>query len=220
MISSLFDGPKDIMSILVLTTAYIVVICFSFSAHEFAHAFTAYKFGDYTPKAKGRLSLNPVRHIDPIGALCLFLFGFGWAKPVEINPVSFRNYKLGMSLVSIAGVVTNLLLSFIFSGLYFFTFTWIESTNMFLRFLSYIFEYGTIINISLVVFNLLPIYPLDGFKFLQTFMSYGNKFVQFMYRYGSLLLLIFIITPIFDIMFSFVTTNILSGFFSFWGLFR
>lgn len=219
MINYIFDSSKDIMSILVLVTAYLVVICFSLAAHEFAHAFTAYKFGDYTPKARGRLTLNPIRHLDPIGMICLLFFGFGWAKPVEINPISFRNYKLGMSFVSLAGIITNLMLSFVFSGLYFFLFSWASSANMFLQFLSYIFQFGTVINISLALFNLLPIHPLDGFKFIQTFMSYENKFVQFMYKYGNIILLVFLITPIFDIVFSFITTNILSGFFSFWGLF-
>lgn len=219
MINFLFDGTMGLMSSLAFITAYLVVISFSFSMHEFAHAYTAYKFGDFTPKAQGRLSLNPMRHLDPIGMCCLLLFGFGWAKPVQINPISFKNYKLGMSVVSLAGIITNLLLAFIFSGFLYFFYFLAESTNLFLLFVYYVLEMGVILNISLAIFNLLPIYPLDGFKFISTFMSYGNKFVQFMYRYGSIILLIFLITPIFDIIFSFTTIGILQGFFGFWGLF-
>ena len=213
---SITDSPLKMLAEIL---AYVIVIIMSLSLHEFAHAYSAYKFGDNTPKAYGRLTLNPFAHIDPFGILCLLLVGFGWAKPVEVNPLKFRNYKVGMSVVSLAGVITNFLLAFVFSGLFFFCMPFMFSSNLFLIFLGYIFEFGAVINIGLCIFNLLPIYPLDGFKFLQTFLSYENKFVRFMQKYGSILLLVFIITPLFDDLFTMLTGGIMSGFFVFWSLF-
>ena len=93
--------------------AMLLVLIISLSLHEFGHAYVAYKQGDITPKYQGRVTLNPLAHIDPIGFLCCALFGFGWAKPVEINPLKFRNYKSGIFKVSIAGVTANLILSFL-----------------------------------------------------------------------------------------------------------
>lgn len=210
---------SNLLVLLAEVLAYVIVIAMALSFHEFAHALCAYKFGDNTPKAQDRLTINPLKHIDTLGIICLFLVGFGWAKPVQINPLKFRNYKWNMVVVSLAGVFANFVIAFVFSGLLFFCSSFVASSNLFLNFLYYIFYYSVIINISLALFNLIPIYPLDGFKFLQTFMSYENKFVKFMYRYGNLVLLLFLITPLFDAMLSFSTTGILAGFFGFWGLF-
>lgn len=208
------------LELVALTLAYFIAIVIAFSAHEFSHAFVAYKAGDSTSRAQGRMSLNPFNHIDPIGMLCFLFIGFGWAKPVQVNPLHFRHYKRDMFFVSIAGVLTNLILAFVFSGIYFFTIPYLfQATNAFLVFLSYLLQYTIIINLALFAFNLLPIYPLDGFNCIATFMKPTNKFLQFMRRYGSWILLIFIITPVFDYIYSFITNGILNGFFAFWGLF-
>ena len=197
---------------------------FGITLHEFAHAFTAYKCGDDTAKKMGRMSLNPFKHLTGIGILCFLLIGFGWAKPVQVNPLKFKNYKLGNALVSISGILTNLLVAFLFSGLYclFSHFLGTDVTlysNYFLVFLYYFLYFSFAINLSLAIFNLLPIYPLDGFNFIQTFLKYNNPFVQFMYRYGSLILLIIFITPIFDVFYSYVTGFLIQIFSLFWGLF-
>ena len=220
MLYALLGQQMSLLETIAFTLAYLIAIVVAFSMHEFSHAFVAYKAGDPTAKALGRVSLNPFNHIDPYGMICFLFVGFGWAKPVQINPLRFKHYKRDMAFVSLAGVVTNLILAFIFSGIYFFAFSAIaSSTNTFMVFLTYLLEFLVTINLALFVFNLLPIYPLDGFNFISTFLKPDNAFVRFMKKYGSLILLVFIITPIFDYVYSFVTSGIIDLFFGFWGLF-
>ena len=208
--------------------AYFLAICVAMSFHEFAHSLTAYKCGDPTPKAFGRLTLNPFAHFSGWGLLMFFLLGFGWAKPVKINPNNFRHFKKGMVLVSLSGVLTNLILAFVFSGLYVLTSVLgadlLANDNVFIIFFAYFFQFGIILNLVLCIFNLLPIYPLDGFNFLSTFLRYDNKFVQFMYKYGFIILLIAILpffagNSILGYFYNYVIGWISSGFFAFWGLF-
>lgn len=173
--------------------ALILVLVISLSLHEFGHAFVAYKQGDMTPKIMGRVTLNPLAHIDPIGFVCCALFGFGWAKPVEINPIKFRNYKKGLFLTSIAGVTINIILAFLGCGIYYICLRFLPLTNGFNLFLLYFGMFMYTINLSLFVFNLLPIYPLDGFNCISALTKYDNKFVNFMRKYGTLILIIVLI---------------------------
>ena len=200
--------------------AYALAVLLSITLHEFSHGYVAYKCGDQTAKQLKRLSLNPFNHIDVFGAISFLLVGFGWAKPIPINPLNFRNFKKGKRLVAISGVITNLVLGIIFSGLYyFFGSALISSINIFCIFLGYFLMFSMIINFSLAIFNLLPIYPLDGFRFIETFFAYDNKFIQFMQRYGSLIMIIFIISPLFDLIYGLCITGLQNVLFSFWGLF-
>ena len=203
-----------------LISAYIVAIAFAIVAHEFSHAFVALKCGDPTAKQMKRVSLNPFNHFDILGILSFLFIGFGWAKPVPVNPLNFRNYNKGRRLVAVSGVITNFVLAVFFSAFYFFfSSNLIANGNVFLAFLGYLFMFGTVINLALAIFNLLPIFPLDGFSFLETFFKPDNKFVEFMKRYGSFILIIFIISPLFDIVYGYALEGIEYLLFLFWGLF-
>ena len=122
-----------------------------------------------------------------------------------------------MALVSISGVITNILLAFLAVPLFMLC-SRLDPSNLFFVFLTYLTMFLVVINISLAVFNLLPIYPLDGFNFINTFLKYGNKFSQFMYKYGSIILLVLIITGLFGFAFNYVANGILDLFLMFWGL--
>ena len=137
----------------------VITVLLAISIHEMAHGFLAYKLGDPTAKFDGRLSLNPLRHIDPFGALCMFFFGFGWAKPVMVNPNYFKKYKRDMALTALAGPVSNILLGFI--GVI----IWVHLAPIVNNaYFSMFITMFVTLNISLAVFNLLPIPPLDGSK--------------------------------------------------------
>ncbi|MER3602558.1 MAG: hypothetical protein C4298_01010 [Thermus sp.] len=152
-------------------------LVFSLVLHELGHAYAAYAFGDDTAKRQGRLTLNPLAHLDPIGTLLLLLVGFGWAKPVPIYPPHFRNYRLGLFVVSIAGIVVNLglavFLALLVKLLYVLdpegvvqTFRGLGGSTYGLLALG--FYLTASINLVLAAFNLLPIPPLDGSKILQS----------------------------------------------------
>src|SRR5271157_1619929 len=140
-----------------------IPLLYSVILHELAHGWVAYRMGDSTAKWQGRLSLNPLRHLDPIGTLMLFLFGFGWAKPVPVNFSNLRDKRKGLILVSSAGIITNMLLAFLAFFLY--RFLSPEPGGV----LSTLLYYLAQINIILASFNMIPIPPLDGSKILMGF---------------------------------------------------
>jgi Zn-dependent protease len=152
---------KDPVSFLILS----VLLLYSVIFHELAHGWVAYKLGDQTAKWMGRLTLNPIKHLDPIGSLMLLVFGFGWAKPVPINLENIPNRRQGLILVSSAGIVTNIICAFLALLLY--KIIAPEQSGMIEQIL-YLFAR---INIMLAAFNLIPIPPLDGSKILMGFTS-------------------------------------------------
>ncbi|MGD1153220.1 MAG: site-2 protease family protein [Syntrophales bacterium] len=147
-----------------------IPLLYSVILHELAHGWVAYRMGDSTAKRLGRLSLNPLRHLDPIGTLMLFLFGFGWAKPVPVNFSNLHNTRKGLILVSSAGIITNMLLAFLAFFLY--RLLSPEPGGVFATLLFYLAQ----INIILASFNLIPIPPLDGSKILMGFAPAGLQY--------------------------------------------
>jgi len=174
----------------------VPVLLVSFMTHELSHALAAYRCGDTTAKEMGRISFNPIRHIDPIGALLLLVAGFGWAKPVPINPDNFRHKKTGIIVTCLAGPFSNILLSIVFGAAFsvFFmhirrtSFLPVEGAEQIILTLLYQFF---IINIMLASFNLLPIPPLDGSKVLFSLLPdrIYYDFILRYERYGFVILL-------------------------------
>ena len=206
------------IEMLMLALAYVLAIVFALKMHELAHGLVAYWCGDKTAKEQGRLSLNPFKHLDLWGSLSFLFVGFGWAKPVPINPLNFRNYKKSMALVSLAGIITNLILAFFAVPFFKLCAGFASSTNAGKLFLYYLTMFLILINISLAIFNLLPIYPLDGFNFINTFLKYDNKFSNFMIKYGGIILIVLVVTGAFGFAFDFVANGVLKLFLMFWGL--
>lgn len=196
----------------IIFLTFSVAVIIALSMHEYAHAFTAVKCGDPTPKLAGRLTLNPLVHFDVAGLLCFLFLGFGWAKPVPINPFNFKNVKKGSFLVSISGVLANLILAFISYPIAI-LFMRVVDTSIVWEICFYLFLYIFQTNLVFLVFNLIPVYPLDGFNAIASLTKYNNKFVDFMRRYGSIILLILIIvfhvTDLFNIIVSYVGYPIL-----------
>lgn len=176
-ISQYLTNPGALFALLVSVPGVLVAITF----HEFAHGYAAYKLGDNTAKNEGRLSLNPLDHLDPIGTLMLLLAGFGWGKPVHVNPTQYTrkiSMEKGEAIVSVAGPLTNIVLAFVLALVY----------GALVKFASVEFLLSTVgniiklilasaisINIGLGVFNLIPLPPLDGSKIIMPFLPYNAK---------------------------------------------
>ena len=169
-------GTSGILDILLSVPAVLIALTF----HEFAHAYAADKLGDYTPRSQGRLNLNPMSHIDWFGIIMLVVAGFGWGKPVQINPRNFSNPKMSRSaaeaIVAIAGPIMNFFIAFIFTIIFFVLLAFAPNFLMALQGAVYVIILNIIIiNISLGVFNLIPVPPLDGSKVLMHFLPYNAK---------------------------------------------
>lgn len=163
IITQLFNNPVYIL-------ARLLAVVIAFSVHEFAHGFVADKLGDPTPRTQGRLTLNPRVHIDLIGMIMLFLFGFGFAKPVEIDTRYYKNPKRGMALTAFAGPLSNFILAFIFMIPYKILFYFVPMSGTVNTVVMTVFNTLILTNIGLGMFNMLPIPPLDGSKVFRIFL--------------------------------------------------
>lgn len=162
---------------------YLVpILLIALPVHEFSHALAATLLGDPTPKNMGRLTLNPLKHLDPIGSIFLVIFQFGWAKPVVINPHNFKNPKEAGAIVSLAGPMSNFIMAVISILLY------VKLSHMMHPYLAYFLSLFAWINIGLTIFNLLPVPPLDGSNILAYFLP--NKVLYSMQKYYSIFQLI------------------------------
>lgn len=192
--SGAFSSPMEwLMNKLMFLPAIIIGL----SLHEYAHAKVAYKLGDPIPKMQGRVSINPLAHIDWVGFASLIFVGFGWGRPVEINPANFKNRRRDELLVSLAGVVMNLIIAVIFAFV----------AKILLAVLGYSFLSGTfgnilwtmvidivIINLALMIFNLIPCPPLDGFSVItEIFNLKTTELYWRLYQYGNWILIALII---------------------------
>jgi Zn-dependent protease len=181
LIQLLFSSPLQF-----LTIAIALILALSF--HEAAHAWVSYKLGDDTALEMGRLTLNPLAHIDPVGAMLLLLVGFGWGKPVMVNPRNFKNPIRDEILTSLAGPASNLLLTVIVAVIYTLSKPFASSALQSLLLCMGFY------NIILMLFNLIPIPPLDGSKILYLFLPFNA--IEFFNRYSFYILLLIIFVPI------------------------
>lgn len=211
------NGWSGILDLLI--TAFCVFLSLSF--HEFCHGLAAYKMGDDTARLMGRLNLNPTSHLDPFGTLCLFFFGFGWAKPVPVNPMRFKNgkYKSGMVITSLAGPLGNFVLAFLTLAIYrvVYLFVPVETVGDHSLFMLYndITITLAIMNIGLGVFNLLPVPPLDGSKILNAILPARIYFKIMQYeRYGFIILILLLNMPIVSNILDYLQFMIYRGFIS------
>lgn len=196
VIDVLFSTNYSPQDKLILIASFAFAAVFAIVFHEAAHAFIAVKNGDLTPKLAGRLTLNPVAHFDLWGMFMFFIIGFGWAKPVPINPDNFENKKKGIFTTAIAGVSTNFIAAFLCFGILNLLLLIPESAVLRSNFgyvlymlTYYFFYFSIVINIALIAFNILPIYPLDGFRVVEAFAKPTNGYVKFMRQYGMFILI-------------------------------
>lgn len=190
-IGSLINNPTAfLMQVLYSLPGILVALSF----HEWGHAYAAFRCGDPTARNLGRMTVNPLRHLDPIGFISLLIFRFGWAKPVPVNPRNFKNYRRDDIIVSVAGVTVNCLLGIV--GMLVFCILLVLNVNsavVYQMLVSFIY-----INFALLVFNLIPVPPLDGSHVLENLLirKVGPKPFMFLSQYGYLILLALMITGV------------------------
>lgn len=222
----LTNGTGDLKSWLISFLLTLPIALISLSVHETAHGYVAYKLGDPTAHNLGRLTLNPLKHLDPIGFLCMILGGFGWAKPVPINARYFKNPRRGMALTGIAGPISNILLGSFFALIYEILYAILKTIVFQTEFSYYValislqfFSLAAYLNVALAIFNMIPIPPFDGSRFLYVFLPPKIYFGVMKYERGIMIvLLILLITGLLDTPLSIATNFVLGGIYRLWEL--
>lgn len=183
------DAASFVITLLITFFAVVPALVL----HELAHGLVALWNGDPTAKFSGRLTLNPLKHLDPVGFVMMMLVGFGYAKPVPVNPYNFKKFRRGLITVSAAGIIMNVLVAFV-SSFFCVLFSFVsyrvgsEAAYWVCFYLSQYFLIFMTVNLSLAFFNLLPFYPLDGFRLIESLTHQGNRFVRFMRNNGQYIL--------------------------------
>ncbi|MBD5559633.1 MAG: site-2 protease family protein [Clostridia bacterium] len=207
-----FTNPEYWLNLLYSLPAVLIALSF----HEYAHAWAANWCGDATARSRGRMSLDPLKHLDPVGTICLLLFHFGWAKPVPVNPRNYRHPRRDDVIVSLAGIIMNFIVAFVAYGIYYITVYVAGWDNMiFVRIMTPII----LLNITLGIFNLIPIPPLDGFHVLSAIAPRPmHKFGAAVGRYGMIILLVLLATGAISWLLNGVTSGVLMLYDGFWRL--
>lgn len=180
VLRDIIAGKSQFIDLIIYFGAMVFVVFCTLPLHEFAHAFVADKLGDDTPRKMGRLTISPLAHISPLGALMIFLCGFGYAKAVPVRMRNFKKPKRDMAIVALAGPFCNLIQAFVYMLLYSFV-TSIEWSNQAMILCALFFYFAAEVNVGLAVFNLLPIPPLDGSRLATAFLpaKYYYKVMQY-----------------------------------------
>lgn len=216
------------LNMLLYAIASFSALCVAIPVHEWAHAYIAHKQGDDTAKVMGRMTLAPFAHFDVWGFLCLLVFGFGWAKPVPVDPRNLKKGKTSNFLVSIAGILANLVTGTFFIMISCALNTFFPSYATTLGFYGYTLNIflDTVISLNFVLafFNILPIYPLDGFRIIEIYTKPNNGYVNFMKKYSNVVMILLVIFfGVLSIYFSYTAYNLIdlitSLFNSLFGLF-
>ena len=219
MLRYLLLGTGDVKSYIIQLLLRLPIILFSLSLHEAAHGYVANKLGDPTARDLGRLTLNPLKHLDPIGFLCMLLAGFGWAKPVPINTRYFKKPRRDMALSGAAGPASNLCLAVIFTALLKIAYELIRSQSYSSDLTLVFLLNGIQLNLTLAVFNLLPVPPLDGSRIFYVLLPSKYYFGIMKYeKYISLAIMLLLMLGVLSPVISFVSTGIMKGLFSLFSL--
>ena len=193
---SLLSG--DLRSAFITLALSLPAIVLCLSVHEAAHGGVAYLLGDRTARDSGRLTLSPLAHIDPIGFLCLLLFGFGWARPVPVNISNFKNRRTGMAATALAGPAANFVTAFVAYCLYFLV--WAYGGSVFMQVVGEFLLIVASMSVGLGVFNLIPVHPLDGSRVLEYFLP--ARAVDWIEEHEQVIYVVFMVvilfTPILD----------------------
>ena len=209
MLFSILRGASGIEIAILFLARLFVVFC-TLPVHEYAHAFVADKLGDKTARLSGRLTLNPMAHIDILGAIMILFVGFGYAKPVPVNPRNFKNPKKGMAFTALAGPFSNILMAVVFMLLS--NVLSLFGSSLFVQAFFVFFSFAASINIGLAVFNLIPIPPLDGSRVLELLIpdKYYYKFAQYE-RYIVIVIFGLIVFGVLDAPLAFLQNHLYSA---------
>lgn len=209
MLFSILRGASGIEIAILFLARLFVVFC-TLPVHEYAHAFVADKLGDKTARLSGRLTLNPMAHIDILGAIMILFVGFGYAKPVPVNPRNFKNPKKGMAFTALAGPFSNIFMAVVFMLLS--NVLSLFGSSLFVQAFYVFFSFAASINIGLAVFNLIPIPPLDGSRVLELLIpdKYYYKFAQYE-RYIVIVIFGLIVFGVLDAPLAFLQNHLYSA---------